>query len=170
MKTHGFAGRNGSAYKHQIYKTWLNMRRRCSEVNNISYHNYGGRGIKVCDRWNSSFEDFLLDMGLQPKGKTLDRIDNNQGYYKENCRWSSWIEQCLNQRSNRLITAFGKTKHLTVWATENKLASSTISKRLSSGWPAEKAVSAKVKYPGQGKRPDLRRSEESTRRAEVNIR
>ena len=157
MKIHGYCKRVGKtrAYAYGIYKTWLNMRKRCRNKNDISYSRYGGRGITVCKEWDVSFEAFLADMGEKPEGKTLDRIDNNDGYRKENCRWSTWVEQCLNRRSNKLITAFGKTQHLIFWAKESGLKCGTIAKRLRLGWTSERAVSQPIIFPGQGHRSDL---------------
>lgn len=87
--------------KHPLYKTWVSMKMRCNNPNTINYEYYGKRGISVCDRWNDSFECFILDMGTKQKGMTLDRIDNNKGYYKENCKWSTQKEQIANRRTRR---------------------------------------------------------------------
>jgi hypothetical protein len=73
------------------------MKKRCNWAGNDNYHLYGGRGIKVCDRWNS-FVHFLEDMGERPEGMTLDRIDPNGNYEKSNCRWATAVEQRANQR------------------------------------------------------------------------
>jgi hypothetical protein len=78
------------------YRTWANMKQRCNNPNKKDYKYYGGRGVKVCEHWNS-FENFYNDMGERPKGMTLDRIDNNKGYFKDNCRWVDKVTQSKNQ-------------------------------------------------------------------------
>lgn len=79
------------------YMSWIAARSRCRYKNNIGYQYYGGRGIDICDRWYGSFENFLEDMGERPEGASLDRIDGSKGYYLENCRWSTLIEQSSNR-------------------------------------------------------------------------
>ena len=82
------------------YNSWHTMKKRCKLKTDISYENYGGRGIKVCDRWES-FVNFLADMGERPKGTTLDRINNDGNYERSNCRWSTLSKQAFNARPSR---------------------------------------------------------------------
>ena len=86
-------GKNGTP----IYYTWGSMIKRCTNKNCWNYKNYGGRGIKVCERW-LIFMNFYEDMGEKPEGLQLDRIDNNLGYFKENCRWATPSVNGANRR------------------------------------------------------------------------
>lgn len=79
------------------YSSWEAMTSRCNNPNHISYKDYGGRGITICERW-SEFDNFLWDMGERPIGKTLDRIDVNGNYEPSNCRWATPLEQNQNKR------------------------------------------------------------------------
>lgn len=83
------------------YGTWQNLKDRCLNINNKDYHHYGGRGITVCDEWKNSFESFLKDMGLKPSNKhSIDRKNNNLGYFKENCNWVLHNDQISNRRNS----------------------------------------------------------------------
>ena len=121
------------------FVVWRSMVRRCQNIKHPSYHNYGGRGIEVCDRWQS-FVAFLEDMGERPFGKTLDRIDNDGNYCKENCRWISMKENSNNRRNNRLLTLHGKTHTVAQWAALTGLNENTIRGRLFRGDSDEEAL------------------------------
>jgi hypothetical protein len=123
----------------RTYISWQMMKGRCLNKNYTEYKRYGARGIKVCDRW-MKFENFYKDMGKRPKGKTLDRKDNNKGYYKDNCKWSTPKEQSNNQRTNCLLTHKGKTQNITQWAEELDINRGTLYSRLRNGWSVEKVL------------------------------
>ncbi len=99
--THGRRKRADGQKSDPTYRAWVAMNLRCNKENSQPYANYGGRGISICDRW-SVFESFLEDMGNNPGGLTLDRIDNNLGYCKENCKWSTYTDQNRNKRGVKL--------------------------------------------------------------------
>lgn len=100
----------------RVYRIWSQMKIRCSSSKHIAYSRYGGRGIKVCARWQR-FENFLADMGEPPSDKhTLDRINNNKGYSPKNCKYSTRKEQNRNARTNILYTIKGQTRCLSEWA------------------------------------------------------
>lgn len=90
------------------YAIWRSMLARCLRKTAKDYKNYGARGITVCDRWINSFEAFVEDMGVRPENKSLDRIDNEKGYCKENCRWATPVEQARNTRKNVYVYVDGE--------------------------------------------------------------
>ena len=89
----------------KTYTAWQSMLKRCDNPKNKNYKDYGGRGIKVCDRWLHSFENFLSDIGKAPNGLTLDRKNNNGNYEPNNCRWVAMTEQNQNSRWAKLTPA-----------------------------------------------------------------
>jgi hypothetical protein len=99
-RTHGMANSRTTGYVNRTYGIWQAMRARCNNPKNSRWNSYGGRGIKVCPRWDS-FENFLADMGETPEGLTLERIDVNGNYEPTNCKWATWIEQAQNTRKNK---------------------------------------------------------------------
>ena len=124
--------------------SWMMMRQRCNNPAFTYYANYGGRGIRVCSRWDS-FDMFVRDMGPRPEGTTLDRIDSQGHYEPGNCRWASAKTQANNRRSNRQLTAHGKTMNLSEWATELGVSKQAIRKRIALGWNLERALNSSVR-------------------------
>lgn len=135
-KTHGHSvGRKTSP----TYKSFRAMIQRCTNPNHPHYDNYGGRGIKICDRWLRSFENFLADMGERPKGLTLERKDNSLGYSKSNCKWDTISNQMRNTRYNRIVTVNGITECVTVLCEIFGANRERVFSRLKMGWPPERA-------------------------------
>lgn len=126
----------------KTYKSWRSAVIRCTLKSSKTYTQYGGRGIKICDRWRfgeggkSGFECFYADMGERPLGKTLDRIDNSGGYAPTNCRWATLKEQCRNTRSNRIVSG----KCLSEWAELSGFSFACLWYRLKGGWTLERAI------------------------------
>lgn len=132
--------------KTRTYNIWINILTRCNNTKNRDYKNYGGRGIKVCDRW-LKFESFLEDMGECPSTKySIDRINNDKGYYKENCHWATAKEQGRNQRTNHLITFNNKTQCLSAWAEEYNIPYNLLEQRINRGkMSIEKAIKLPIR-------------------------
>lgn len=144
---HGHASRKNLS---RIYKIWKSMIQRCNNKKSTKYPDYGGRGITVCKRWLDSFENFLTDMKEPPTEKhSIDRINNDEGYYKENCRWATNKQQMRNTRNNRLITYNGKTQCLAAWSEELSIDSRIIGERIDKyGWSTEKALTTPIRERG----------------------
>jgi len=116
------------------YTLWLNMKQRCTNTKYKNYHLWGGRGITMCNRWLNSFENFYEDMGSQPaKRMGIDRINNELGYSKDNCRWATPKQQNNNTRKNKYIHYNGRTQTLSQWCEELGLRYSMICKRFLRG-------------------------------------
>lgn len=128
-------------YKTPIYYSWQDMKDRCYNQNNIRYKNYGGRGIIVCDEWKNSYLNFKNDIGEKPTSEhTLDRIDVNGNYCKENCRWASLEEQANNTTRNHFVELDGINLTITQWARKYSLKPEVIFGRLERGWSEERAI------------------------------
>jgi len=101
-----------------IYKVWASMLDRCYNSNTRNYESYGGRGITVSKEWINSFNTFYKDMGERPSNYSIERIDNNKGYSKDNCKWASIKEQSNNKRSTIKIKYNDKVQSLAEWCEE----------------------------------------------------
>lgn len=124
------------------YSSWRCMKARCFNKNNISFRNYGARGISVCERW-LTFSNFLADMGHRPPGLFLERKDNSGNYEPGNCKWATRSEQRSNTRINRIIEFGGLSMTQTAWAKKAGIALSSLKRRIEAGWPLEKALTLK---------------------------
>jgi len=122
------------------------MKDRCLNENSDAYFRYGGRGIKICQRWADSFEAFLEDMGPRPSLQhSIDRFpDNNGNYEPGNCRWATSKQQQRNRNITTLLSFRGESKPLTEWADLIGIRCSVIEKRLRIGWSVEKALTAPI--------------------------
>ncbi len=145
------------------YAAWVSMLDRCRNVNCRDYHNYGGRGISVCERW-LTLENFFADMGPRPSSHhTLDRYpDNNGDYEPSNVRWATMKQQQRNRRNNRMLTHDGRTLCLTEWSQETGICLSTMQSRLAVGWSVEATLTTPPR-----KRTDTRRKPIITFRGET---
>lgn len=132
MTTHG----KTHTREHRI---WKNMRNRCNNPNHPRYADWGGRGIKICDRWNV-FQNFIDDMGKCPDGYTIERIDNNKGYEPNNCKWATMFEQTQNSRKSRYITYNGQTLAMSEWARRAQIPYNALRSRLNRKWTDEEAL------------------------------
>lgn len=136
--THGAC----SVGKTKMYFIWRAMICRCTNPKNKNFHQYGGRGITVCDEWLHDYARFLNDIGERPTDKhTLDRKENHLGYSKENCRWASMEEQQNNKRTNRLFIINGH--QYTASQVAKTFQVEHIYQRLHRGWSIEKILNHK---------------------------
>jgi hypothetical protein len=125
------------------HKSWVAMRTRCLKPYAKSYKNYGGRGVKVCERWRYSFEAFLADMGPRPGPEySLDRIDNDGNYEPSNCRWATMTQQASNRRGITWIVIDEVRRPLAEWSRISGIRRKTIWTRIRLGWPPREAVFA----------------------------
>ncbi len=124
------------------YKAWLKLRERCNNPSDISYLRYGGRGIRVCESWASSFENFLADMGPRPSAEhSIDRLDADGNYEPSNCAWSDRTQQARNKRVSLFITHNGETLHAKEWAERTGLSYYTLRNRiLKLKWSPQQAL------------------------------
>lgn len=123
------------------YSIWCGIKKRCYDQNEVFFCNYGGRGIKVCERWLHSFENFLSDMGIRPTNKhSIERRNNDGDYEPDNCYWATRDEQARNKRNNRRVEIGGETMIIADWAKRVGLRAQTIAQRLFRGWSERDAI------------------------------
>lgn len=123
---------------------------RCHNPKHRQYRVYGGRGITVCDEWRYNFDQLVSDMGLRPDGMTLDRIDNDKGYSRDNCRWATRADQSKNSRAPKLVTWRGVTRCVAEWERELGFREGTLKARLGQlGYSVDEAFTKEVKCGGK---------------------
>ena len=142
----------GNNYRHgmrytRLYNIWRSMNQRCRNPKSYNYERYGGRGITVCEEWHQfiPFRDWAMKNGYADN-LTIDRKDTNGNYEPGNCRWATPKEQANNKRSNRHIELDGVSHTLAEWEGITGIKLNTIWARLDRGWPAERALTAPVKF------------------------
>ena len=136
-RKHGHSPRSGVSGEYSSYHSML---QRCYNPKQKWFKNYGGRGIKVCDRWRESFEAFLEDMGPRPEGLLLERIRNDGDYEPGNCKWATRSEQMRNTRVTRQLTWNGETRVIVAWAEKLGIPAQIIHSRLFAGWTEAEAL------------------------------
>ena len=142
--THQGSTRDSKLYG--TYTSWASMKVRCKEGSKHYKSLYFDRGITVCDEWATDFSRFLADMGIRPSKKyTLDRIDNNKGYFPSNCRWATQEVQSNNKTNNVRVKYQGMEMTLAQWERKLGLTRNSISPRLRLGWSLEDALTTPTK-------------------------
>lgn len=131
--------------KTKIYRTWFNMKNRCYNPKVNRYLQYGGRGITVCDEWKNSFIKFYEDMGDVPDNSSLERIDVNGNYCKENCRWATNRDQSRNKTNNVFFEYMGKKMIMSDWAEYFFIDQKLFSLRRRQGWEFEEIIGMKAR-------------------------
>ncbi len=124
-----------------VRRAWIAMKARCLDPDHPRYFRYGGRGIKVCQRWQKSFENFKIDVGPRPSQRlTLEREDNDGDYKPNNVVWATRKQQARNRSNNIRLKAFGKDLTVAEWLEHVDVPRSSIYKRIAAGWSSEKVL------------------------------
>ena len=143
--------RTQSRYRHNMvnsseYQSWCALRVRCYNKKSDHYKDYGGRGIKVCDSWLESFNNFFDDMGYKPNRRySIDRINNDGDYTPSNCRWAKKKIQARNKRNNHILSYNGESHPITEWEEKLGFKQGTVKSRIYYGWDIERALTEPVR-------------------------
>ena len=150
--------RKHGAVGSRAYRAWGGMKSRCLNPDDRQWGNYGGRGIRVCERWlgEDGCARFVADMGQPPPGHTLDRRDVNGHYEPGNCRWATPKTQARNRRSNRCVDLAGTIKPVAEWAEQAVVSVDTFGKRISKGWDVERALTTPSRKRPKTQKPRSR--------------
>ncbi len=161
LTKHGYAPDGKPKREYRIYHA---MKGRCNNPKRNGYERYGGAGIKVCQRWMDSFENFVEDMGRCPDGHSIHRVDGTRGYEPKNCIWASQKDQARNKKSNINITFNGQTMCLADWGKLLGVRQNTLMYRITN-WGADKALSTPVRHLPY--KPRKKTSDEATKFGEA---
>jgi hypothetical protein len=137
--------------KSRAYYSWSSMHTRCNNPKHRNFNTYGGKGIRADPQWND-FAIFYADMGDPPVGMSLDRIDSNGHYSKDNCRWATHVQQANNRINNHIVTWEGKSQTVSQWSKELGIRSATLHRRLRKGWDIDRALTAPLGYTSKYKK------------------
>jgi hypothetical protein len=137
-------GHRGSTSTSGAYNSWYGMVQRCTNPKRRYYHRYGGRGITVAPEW-LEFSKFLADMGERPPNCSLDRIDNDAGYYPGNCRWATQSTQIRNSANCVQLTYGGMRRPIISWCEDFSISPGVVYRRLKRGWTPEEALTTPLK-------------------------
>ncbi|MCR9201336.1 MAG: hypothetical protein NXI04_22055 [Planctomycetaceae bacterium] len=135
------------ATDHPLYVRWKSIRQRCQDPSHSEFPRYGGRGIRLCRRWQDFWQfvaDIEADIGPRPDGRTLDRIQNRRGYCRGNLRWATAREQSNNRRTNRFLRLDGIRQTVAQWARQMGMNATTLHSRLAAGWTTRDAITTPV--------------------------
>lgn len=138
--------------KTRLYVVWRDIKLRCFNPNANNFKDYGAKGVFMCDEWRNDFKvfyDWAMENGYNPNAKrgecTIDRIDNNKGYFPENCRWVDNLSQQNNRTNNRFLTYNSETYTVAEWSRKINVPPHTLYARLYKGWPVERVLTTPVK-------------------------
>jgi hypothetical protein len=158
VRSCGCLSKEGNQSKHRdsftrFYRIWSSMKMRCINKNRDSYKYYGGKGIKICERWfeymnfkNDMYDSYLMHIKeYGEKNTSLDRMGNNSNYCKENCRWATLREQANNKRNSLFIEYNGERKTLSQWCEVLDINQNTVKQRLHRGWSTDKSFQSPMK-------------------------
>ena len=135
----------------RLYRVWDGIVQRCCNPKAKNYHNYGGRGISMCQEWRESFptfEEYCLSHGWT-NGLQVDRIDNEKGYFPDNIRFVTQAVNLRNKRTNHIVTYNGETRCMADWCKLLGISDSTVWRRLKSGWSIEEAFTKPIQQHGR---------------------
>jgi hypothetical protein len=136
-------GQSSGGRPTREFRIWKGIVERCKNPNSPAFSRYGGRGIGICKEW-VRFEDFFRDMGKCGAGMTIERVNNDEDYGPDNCKWATRLEQSRNRSSSKRLDAFGEFKTIAEWSEDERCAvtRNVLYQRASRNWPPELAITS----------------------------